>query len=236
MKLGISIILMISVLGILLACAPKTPKTTEIVVLQDITDTYLTRPNSEELFSLFNFEDKWSGADLKLTDITDVSYNTTTEVKLFAVNEWLSNELDRDKEIEKFKSDVKAVITQYGNDKAGKSHSSIYLPLARALNQLSDNKNQRKVLIVYSDLMENTNDLSFYRAKDLNQLKTQPEQIQEQFEKLLPLKSLSGIEVYFINQPMGDKSDQDFETISKFYRTLLEAKGAKVNVSANINH
>jgi hypothetical protein len=82
--------------------------------------------------------------------------------------------------------------------------------------------------------MENSDNLSFYRKEDFSILKANPRQIQEQFEKLVALNPLVGIDVWFIYQPRDTKDDHDFQIVSGFYKRLLESKGARVNISANI--
>jgi hypothetical protein len=110
----------------------------------------------------------------------------------------------------------------------------MYTPIARELELLSKSKSQRRILIVYSDLMENTESLSFYRKQDFEKLKTKPEQVQKYFEALAPINTLTGIEIYFIYQPTDTKSDERFRIISGFYKKFLESKGAEVNISANL--
>ena len=83
--------------------------------------------------------------------------------------------------------------------------------------------------------MENTNSLSFYNNKDFKKLKTKPDEIQNYFETMQSINSLSGIEVYFIYQPTDIANDEQFRIISGFYKKMLESKGAKVTISANLN-
>ena len=236
MKIGITLIVIIfSVVAIWYTYTPNNPSLTEVSVLQDVTDTQMIQPHLVEVLSLFNFEDKWNGFLFRYTDITDVSLNQTSQAKLESQNQWLSNEMDRDKEIDSFKGKVADIISKAEKNNRGKAHSSVYLPIAKELNHLNESVANRKVLLIYSDLMENTQELSFYKPYDIIRLKKSPDEIQQKFEEQIPIDSLSGIEVYFIYQPGNNKSDQDFQIISDFYRKLLEVKGAKVSVSANIN-
>jgi len=229
-------ILIITVAIIFIVACTQNSSTTEITTLLDITEKQSTIPSIDEIISLYNFEDKYIGGIFKFTEITDVSFNPTHEAKIEHENQWLSNEMDRDKEIKNFKSKVSEIITNASKDSSGKVNSSIYLPIAAELNKLTVNKvNVRRILIVYSDLMENTNELSFYKKEDFELLKTKPEKVRKQFEKLAKLNSLTGIEIYFIYQPGNNTNDQKYRIVSEFYRKLLENKGAKVTISANIN-
>ena len=148
---------------------------------------------------------------------------------------WLSYGLERDKEIKNFKNEVLQIVTAAGNDIVGKNNSSVFLPIANALNELARSKAQRRVLLIYSDLMENTMDISFYTKKQFQLLTTNPDSIKKQFEHLQTLQNLNGIEVNFIYQPTDSQNDKVFAIVSAFYKKLFEDKGAKVNISANIN-
>ena len=232
----ITIIVLTAIATLVVSCSSPKPITTEVIVLRDITEKGLPKPNLDELSHIFGLsENMWNGASLYFENITDVSYNPVNEAKISAQNEWLSNELERDKEIKDFKNKVNQIIINSNADTTGKNNSSVYLPIVRQLNQLNQSKSQRRVLIVYSDLMENTNSISFYNKKTMAVLKTNPEFMRKQFEVLQSIAELKGIEVYIIFQPSSTKSDSDFKTVSEFYQMLLEDKGAKVIISANLN-
>ena len=235
MKINILIFIVLVIVTVNFSCTQKKQFATEITVLYDITDKQSSQPTTNEILSLYDLENKWNGAMFRFTKLTDVSYNQEKEANLETKNEWLSNELERDKEIKNFKNEVLEIIGSSIKEETRKSNSSLYIPIANELNKLSQNKSDKRVLVIYSDLMENTPDLSFYRKRDFELLKINPEQVQKQLEKLAVLNSLSGIEVYFIYQPSDTKSDQIFQTISQFYKKLLEDRGAKVTISANLN-
>lgn len=234
MKTTTTILTVIAIILLYWAYDIKKPGITEVIILRDVTDTQIAQPNAQVIFSLFGLPYKWDGRIFQYSDISDVSYNQTKQARLELGNEWLSNELERDKEIETFKEEIMGIINNETNDKTEKTNSAIYLPLARELNELTNSKAKKRILIVYSDLMENTETLSFYKKEDFEKLKSNPELIKEVFEKQEALEALNGIEVYFIYQPTESQSDQKFQVISGFYKKLLEEKGAKVTISANL--
>ena len=234
MKTFISILISIAIITLIVACNSEEESTTEVVILHDITDTHIAQPDTQEILSLFHIQNKWNGGVFYFTDLTDVSYNQTKQAKLEPRNEWISNEFDREKEIKKFKEEIAEIIKNETMGNTEKTNSAIYLPIARELNKLKNSKAQRRILVVYSDLMENTETLTFYKKDDFEQLKINPKQIKEAFEKQATLDSLNGIEVYFIYQPAENNSDQKFQILSGFYKKLLEDKGAKVIISANL--
>ena len=235
MKILLTIFVFTIVILLIADCTRQMSTTTEVYLYNDVTDLQIAKPNLDEIISLYDFDNKYNGGIFHLAKLTDVSYNQSAEAKIASVNPWLSNELERNKEISNFKDQVLESITNTEKDSTGRVNSSIYLPLANSLNELSNSKMQRRILLVYSDLMENTLEMSFYKKENFALLTTNPQKVQNYFEKLAKLNSLTGIEVYFIYQPKDNLSDQKYKIVSDFYRKMLEDKGAKVIISANIN-
>lgn len=235
MKTTITILTSIAMITFIVGCNSQEPSTTAVVTLHDITDIHIAQPDTQEILSLFDLQNKWNGGTFQSIDLTDVSYNQIKQAKLEPRNKWFTNEFDREKEIKKFTDEVVKIIINHTKFKTEKANSAIYFPIATELNKLKNIKAQRRILIVYSNLMENTANLSFYQKDGFEKLKTNPEQIREIFEKQETLETLNGIEVYFIYQPTENQSDQRFQIISRFYKKLLEDKGAKVTISANLN-
>ena len=235
MKRIITVIIAVTAIALMVACTSQSPEITEVVVLRDITDRHLAQPNADEILTLFNPKNKWDGRVFHFTDLTNVSYNQAIDVKLEAKNEWLSNELDRDKEIKQFKNKVSEIIVDNEKETVGKDNSSAYFPIAKELNRLSQSSSTEKILLIYSDLMENTREMSFYDKGRLNLLKTNPDRVKKYFDSQIELRNLIGIKIYIIFQPNEIKEDEQFKAVSGFYKTLLESKGAQVEIAASIS-
>lgn len=231
--------LSISIAALLLlfivACRGEKPSTTEVAVLQDVTDTQLASQDATEILGLYQFsEDKWNGGVFRFSTVSDVSMNKIQGVQINAAYRLLSNELERGKEVKKFQKEVLEIIQGANSGSSGKNNSSVYLALAKTLNALSESKAGRRILLVYSDLMENVQEVSFYNKSELEILKSHPDYFEEKLEGWLPLQPIAGIEVHLLFVPADVISDKNFRTISEFYRKLLESKGAKVFIEANI--
>ncbi|HLG35753.1 MAG TPA: hypothetical protein VI757_12800 [Bacteroidia bacterium] len=233
MKILFTLIILLSASAVFLVRSYKTPPVAEVVVLRDITDSLLAQPQADNILSLYDFDkSKWNGTGFRFVDLSDVSFNHASEAKIETANQWLSNEPEREKEIKNFKSKVAEILSQ--KKAVGKSHSSVYLPLARELNRLSRNRANRKILLVYSDLMENSPDISFYDIKTFHLFQSNPDSLKNLFEKIQSLNSLNGIEMYFVFQPKDVIQDSEFKIVSEFYRKMLEEKGAQVTIAANL--
>ena len=214
----------------------KSPITTEMSILRDITDIHAAQPDTNEISKLFDLsgENRWNGATFRFSNVSDVSYNRTSETKIAAVNKWLSNEIERSKQIKQFQNEVSQIITDSAGDSTGKDYSSVYLPLARELKNLSASKAQKKIFIVFSDLMQNDFDVSLYDKKEFQLIQKNPDSLKKLFEEQEPLPALTGIEIYLIYQPENAEKDKQYRIISEFYKNLIEEKGATVHVQANL--
>jgi len=209
---------------------------TDITVMRDITDVQISQPKIEDISGLLNLNNsKWDGANFRFVDITDVSYNHISETKILPENQWMGNELDRDKKVKQFYTGISQILTVADTEKVGKANSAIYKLIASELNRLSQSTSQKRILLIYSDLTENTDEFSLYKKNNIDLIKTNPESVQKQFEAQAPLKNLKGINVYLVYQPTNQEADEQYKLIAGFYQKFLESKGATVEITANIN-
>jgi len=214
----------------------KPPTTSDLVVLRDVTERQLATPDAAEILALCDLSGnkKWNGARLTFSDVTDVSYNEARRVSIEGANQWLSNEPERDKEIRDFTNQLNGVITALAGDTIGRPHSSIYLPIARQLALLSASKAARRILIVYSDLMENDPGMSFYDPSWSLRLQSDPDSVKKVLDRWQALPPLTGIDVYLVFRPKNATEDGQYRIASGFYQHLLEAQGARVHIGANL--
>lgn len=235
--LTIMCFLILCAAGITLAALTyHLPPTTEVVLLRDVTESFIAQPDASEVIRLYNLsgDNRWNGAEFSFSAVTDVSYNPSAVIKIDAANEWLSNELERAKDTKQFQEELTEILANAKKDTIGRWNSSIYFPIAERVIHLSQSKAKKRILLVYSDLMENTNGVSFYNSKEFSLMKSDPDLLRNSLEKIQPLPSLNGIEVYLIYQPRSAKEDSEYRVVSDFYRNMLQSKGARVHVSANL--
>ncbi len=210
-------------------------QTAEISVLSDITDSLSAKPDTSAILTYYDLENqKWNGAVFRFSTISDVSLNKYKIRDLETAIELLSSELDRDKAIRKFKSDITSVLDQNDQNLAGKDHSSVYRPIATELIRLKESQAQTKILMIYSDLMENESAFSMYEKKNFQLAEKNPKAVIELFQRQVLLPDLNGISVYFIYQPTTPIQDHQFIVISQLYATMLREKGATVFIRANL--
>ena len=232
------IITIFAVMLLFLGCTELNikPQTIDISEIVDFTDPLIAKPNPDEAISLFNLNNnKWSGGNFRLLYITNVSYNPMFEARIEAENEWLSNKFQRAEKVKKFNSEINKIVSGLSKEVVGKDNSSVYFPIAKELNRLSQSSATTKVMLIYSDLMQNTVEMSFYDKQKFNLLKTNPDLIKKYFDSQTELKNLSGIKIYLIYQPANTTADENYRIVSSFYKNLFESKGAEVEITANVN-
>ncbi len=220
----------------LLSYGQAKHSTTDLTELVDVTQRFIAQPKAAEIIPLFGFDaDVSNGAEFHFSDMSDVSYNPQTSFSLSqGGNGFTTNQFDRKREVEKFEQSISAFHDSLASDTIGREHSAVYFPIAESLNALSKSTADKKILLVYSDLMENETDLSFYDRKTLALLACDPEKIKAILLAKDPLANLSGIEIHFVYQPENAQADSTFRLVSAFYKKLLEEKGATVFISANL--
>lgn len=234
MKKTTTIIFMI--LFIATGCSTGEGQTSELVYMHDITGSMRDQQIQKiEVNSLYDLKtNMWNGGIFRYASISDVGYNYTSEVTIRPGNEWTANEIKRKNEVESFYSGISKIITDNANIKAGKNNSSVYNSLARELNRLSKSHSERKLMIINSDLFEDTHLLSFYKQKVIRTIKENPDSIANLLNAQVELQNLEGVKVYLIYQPLSTLDDERYKTVSDFYKKMLESKGAKVEIAANL--
>jgi hypothetical protein len=214
----------------------NTSDSADVSVIWDITDSMMVTPKLSEITSLYALDkDIWDEGKFRLLNVTDVSINKIHEASIESENEWLSNKFKRNEKVKKFYSGIEEILTGASKQKIGKDNSSLYLPIAKELNRLSISKASERVMLIYSDCMENTDEMSFYDNQKLSLLKTNPDSVKKYFDSQLKLEDLTGIKIYFVFQPLNMKQDEVYRIVSGIYKNLFESKGAVVEITASIN-
>jgi hypothetical protein len=225
--------------GAIIASHPfRTPPTTDVLVLRDITDPMSQQPDTVGILSLYNLtgSNEWNGAQFHFSDLSDVSYTKEVDLSLPPANEWLSNEIDRGKEVAQFQNSVSQTLIIAEKEPTGKQQSSLYLPISNELISLNQSSAARRVIVICSDLMENTATISFYNAGTFQKLKDDPAAIAQVLEQIQPLPSLNGIEIHLIYAPQTPEQDEAYQVVASFYRNLFEQQGATVTIGANLSN
>lgn len=229
-------ILLLSAVILITACATSKKTTTAGVLLWDVTDDFVLKPSAQDVLRLYDFDrDQWNGGEFRFSDITHVSFNDVKQTSIEPENELLSNRFQREKKLKKFQKEVTDILAQAMQTTLGRDNSSVYYPMAEELNRLSKSSADKKYFFVYSDLMENSMNVSFYKKDKLNILTTNPEEVINILESEVKLQPLGGITIFFLFEPNDAIQDTQYKITSKFFKQFFESKGAQVEISTSIN-
>jgi len=173
----------------------------------------------------------WSGVKFRFTFIEDVEYGREYFLSVPSKKSLFGNELERKKEVRDFREQVDSIINV--PQASTRDYSLVYPVITREINRMSEDKQDtRRIVAVYSDLLENTNVLSM-----LNSTQKFDEQLWQSLEKSYDIKlndNLQGVEVYFVYQAKDLTASHQFSAVSKLYKQQLQQRGAKVTITANL--
>ena len=221
----------------LYACAKTVSNTqsTTVSVLWDKTDTLLSNPDVSKIVGLYDLTtNRWNGGYFSYASITDVDFNQRLSTQLIPDNLWSGNELKRKKQVQLFFQTVDSILHQSETIKAGRLHSSIYRSVINEMVRLQSEPSNSHLLLLYSDLQENSDLFNIYDKSSLHQLMSKPELIKAMFEKAMPIPDLKGITIYILFQPKSQEDNRIFNSMSGLYRDLLVKHGAIVLIQANL--
>ena len=243
------IIYIILPLLLLCSCSSKNKvpqKTICVSALVDLTDHRQLYPNWSGILPLFNLSiDENSEAQFRLCTITDRELNPDIEINLpGGIESEKDNSEDdpdyRKKLITQFFGSIRKAINDFNfknEHDSSLGFSECFKTISGQLQYLTQKKQDKAVLLIFSDLKENSAIFNCYTEAGRKHLITDSENVIRLFEKtkLLP-DNLNNISVFFIYNPISREDDIEFMAMVKVYKKLLQARGAKVKVQAdNIN-
>jgi hypothetical protein len=99
---------------------------------------------------------------------------------------------------------------------------------------MKENKTDKSLLLVYSDLCENSDLFSVYKKTATEQLLKHPDSVLQKFEAtgLLP-QDFSHFTVMIIFQPRSRDQDRLFNAMAELYKRMLTSRRAKVIIRSD---
>ncbi|PCI19102.1 hypothetical protein COB64_04310 [Candidatus Wolfebacteria bacterium] len=238
----IYILLSILIGGVIIWFAPPPVVTdTVIVTIADETEThFLSEPVGSQIKKVYGFYNNvWNGGTYRFVSITDTDISRIYESHIDFVDsrakQFFSNELERIQSIKHLYGTIDESILNSISDSSGRDSTISYITIAKELNRLGDIVSSRRVVLIYSDLMENSTLINLYDTTQFHLLKEQPDSVHSMFQMEVELTDLSGIEVKLIYEPINAHDNIRYRVIAGFYKDMLERKGATVVVEANIS-
>ena len=233
----------------LLACQPEKVETTAISILIDITDERFQDENFMEenlskflkLMKLDKEKGGYGGGEIKFSLINEVSDSKSLTTKIVAGKTGMmgENPLTRKDEVNRFCAETEKVFsTIMKKANWGTNASKIYQKVARECLKMKRIDADRKVLIIYSDMLENSNLFSFYSSgwqKNIDKLMATPNETLEKFGKKAPvLPDLSEFEIRIITSRTAE-NDEKINVSEQFWITIFEHQGATVTFNSTLD-
>jgi hypothetical protein len=215
----------------------KPGDTTAISVLMDDTDSNLTRPNSE-IVNLYGISDARlrDGFLFKERAISDVSLSHVRQENVKPTAYINSDDNSRVAELKAFKTRVIRYIDSLaGVPYKPKGNSLVYQAITSELTNLQKTEAANKYMIIYSDMLQNSDEFSFYKNADFEQAKQHPEKVVSRFEKMGAMPNLRGIKIYVINNPHSYADEKKFDVAISVFKILVEQKHGELIIASNIN-
>ncbi|MGF2412754.1 hypothetical protein [Ferruginibacter sp.] len=121
---------------------------------------------------------------------------------------------------------------QENDTSINRGHSEVWETMARSLENLSEEPDGEKYLLVYSDLQEMSLAGNAYKSFQTMSI----EAIVKKLADAHPVpKNIKKINVVVVYQPVNREDDLRFNKIFKVYKTILEAEGASVTSQSTID-
>jgi hypothetical protein len=228
-----------------LSCNHKipAPQSAAITVITDQTDPHALAPVPEPILALYGFgEGKDKEAFFRLCAITDKKLNPVKELHLpdgttTQKKNTLDQPLYRERCIQMFYTSVRLALSDSTVRKQATSslgHSEVFYTVSHELSLLAKRTGDRKVLLVFSDLQENSDLFTCYRQTSMALLRTSPDSIAAIFERTGTLPhDLTGITVFCAFAPESREADNNYMAMVSVYKKLLEKRGARIIVQAH---
>lgn len=216
-----------------LGCSPsESAQNIEVAIVIDKTNQMPAFPDAKEIVSQLGLTaNPWPGIKITATYASDRDINDVMEVTLDAENQWSGNLDLRKAQIKLLTRQLQQCLDSMRYAGAC-PHSIVYRAIARQANRLADSNTAQRYLLVYSDLVENDINLNFYNPQTLARLKASPGSIEKQLTAELLLKSLKGLQVWFIYSPASFAQNNSYMLIADYYSRLFSVHGAIPHVAS----
>ena len=210
--------------------------TSETIIILDLTEETFNHISINEYKIISSLNDNvFNGEVVRIQPITENGFNTVECHKIERVaSSALGNEYQRRSELKKFYTSIDSSSQLLNQGRATRNGPVISKILSEELNHLNKSKADKKILIINSDLMENSF-IDFTTSSNIERIRNNPNEIEKLLIEKYPVANLKGISIYIIYKPVNKWDSERFEIVSNFYKKLFESKGAIVNVGGSLN-
>lgn len=209
------------------------PEFDRSIILDDIKQI-------EKLFNPDNEETSYHGCKVKIFIINNISENRSETIRLPIGKAGLlgQNILDREQVVKVFIEDLNIKVNALiEKTNFGTSQSKIYQNLCREVNTLVSEEKGEKYVIVYSDMLENSDYFSFYEMEDeikKSLINDDLSNLTQSIESDCTLKNLDGIFFYIVAY-RSPVTDAKVNLAQRFWVKYLTQNDATVFFDAELD-
>jgi hypothetical protein len=239
-------LLLLLPLFIMSSCKNEVAETTQICVLIDITDErfkdeHFVSENLPKFLKLMNLDKNtggYSGGEIKLSLINEVSDSKSKTIKLATGETGMmgENPLNRKDAVDKFYIELENSFNKLlSSANWGTDASNIYQKVTREIIKMKKSEIGRKYLVIYSDMLENSDQFSFYGTdwkSNIQKMIDNPESTLENLSQGGPtLPDLSEFEIFIVNTRTS-ANDEKINLSEQLWMSLFEYQGATVSFNS----
>jgi hypothetical protein len=216
---------------VLNACNERSePYNTDVTTMIDLTDSLTVYPTAKDLLAPFSLNTNlWQSIRITVVAIADKDINKTEVVSLEPGDKLTGNKMLRRAKINRFISNLQTALQSFKVVHA-LPRSIIFRSIATQAIALHASASTHKVLLIFSDLLENS-EVDFYDAQTRLALQTHPAVIEKQLSLNTSLSMLNGLSVWFLYVPANYHINSVYMPIARFYEHAYKAHHAEVHIA-----
>ena len=199
-----------------------------VSILDDTTEKEISAFQPSEIITYFDLEhNQWNNLFFRHQSLTGSDYNKVKTLEILAETQLFSNNIERRNKLKAFQKEIQNCKK---DSNQGYEKSSIFIPLIKEIEYVNIHYSNMPIqIIVYSDLMDNTDWVNWYAPSTKNNVKTLAK-----YQEYLPkIKINNKIEVKIIFTPTA-KENKQFREIVTLYAKLFQDMGISFRVGASI--
>jgi len=241
MALQFKLVILSIIIALLPACSNIEGKLSNLIVIVDVTTAESDEIPSvdrimadiEKLVDIESAQNVNNGLVFSVSLFDDISGSAAAQLVLkpMSGNTAMDNPVKRKKEVRNYLKELRAMVTStLASTQLDRAKSKIYNKLCSTLPNFINTTDENYV-IIYSDMLENSELATFYNPALLQTAAKDPIEFYNQ--KLKPsceLPSLANTEVHLYTAHTKE-NDMKVSQAEKFWAGVLKNKGAKVKIN-----
>jgi hypothetical protein len=225
-----NILLLITLVLGIWSCSKTPTASITIAVMADKTDPLIPKPNILHIKSFLKDVKYDEGMRVfRFQTITDSNVNESFGAKLPAKDPF-GNSLQYKANIRKFYQRIDTLFATNNKEQHTFKSSSILKPLLAQLDKLQASNTTKKVLLLYSDILEASDVFNVYNERNQQPLLTKPKEVVQHLKSQGKIPQLEGVELYIIYYPTNRMNNRLFEKMTLVYKELFKDSGLKIHI------